>query len=547
MGSARVARRLAVRAGGRGHRGGDGASADFGFFQAGPTRSDVLHPLDCRDHVDGAEDRPPAVAGLLHERAALQPALGAVGRAVAAKAAANDIEPEQLEPVLDADETQRSGRRWAGRAGRRAGSGPGRAPHRLIGLKQVTTMRPSGISTRETSRSTSCGSSENSRMWGRVTRSMLWVSKRQFVEAAQQLAGIRMGVARAVGGRRGRQAPVPRTACGSRAACRWRGGPSARRGSRRCPPRPGRTGATPIPARIGRAARRAPFFPIYNRSVGHRALMLKVEPIPAFQDNYIWAIHDGHSAAIVDPGEAAPVARFLAERGLALGAIVITHHHGDHQGGVADLLAAHPEGARWRPGAGGRPGRRAYRPPHPGGARGRHGDAAPSGRQLPRDRRTRRIPPAMWPMRATCPAPARWCSAATPSSPAAAGGCSRAPRRKCWPRWTSWPRCRATPASIAPTSTRAAMYALRRPWSRPTRTSPPRAARVDALREAGTPNRADHRGARARGQSFLRSREPQVRRAVAAQGADIEYRRGGFRRAARLEGQLPLSGAQAPR
>ncbi|CAG2151410.1 hydroxyacylglutathione hydrolase [Cupriavidus plantarum] len=72
--------------------------------------------------------------------------------------------------------------------------------------------------------------------------------------------------------------------------------------------------------------------------------MLKVEPIPAFQDNYIWAIHDGHSAAIVDPGEAAPVERFLAERGLALGAIVITHHHGDHQGGVADLLAAHPNG-----------------------------------------------------------------------------------------------------------------------------------------------------------------------------------------------------------
>ncbi|WP_354685423.1 hydroxyacylglutathione hydrolase [Cupriavidus necator] len=70
--------------------------------------------------------------------------------------------------------------------------------------------------------------------------------------------------------------------------------------------------------------------------------MLKVEPIPAFQDNYIWAIHDGHRAAVVDPGEAAPVERFLAQKGLALGAIVITHHHGDHQGGVAELLAAHP-------------------------------------------------------------------------------------------------------------------------------------------------------------------------------------------------------------
>ena len=70
--------------------------------------------------------------------------------------------------------------------------------------------------------------------------------------------------------------------------------------------------------------------------------MLKVEPIPAFQDNYIWAIHDGHCAAVVDPGEAAPVEAFLAREGLTLGAIVITHHHGDHQGGVAGLLAAHP-------------------------------------------------------------------------------------------------------------------------------------------------------------------------------------------------------------
>ncbi|AOZ07025.1 hydroxyacylglutathione hydrolase [Cupriavidus malaysiensis] len=70
--------------------------------------------------------------------------------------------------------------------------------------------------------------------------------------------------------------------------------------------------------------------------------MLRVEPIPAFQDNYIWAIHDGHCAAVVDPGEAGPVERFLAQHRLALGAIVITHHHGDHQGGVADLLQAHP-------------------------------------------------------------------------------------------------------------------------------------------------------------------------------------------------------------
>lgn len=77
--------------------------------------------------------------------------------------------------------------------------------------------------------------------------------------------------------------------------------------------------------------------------------MLKVEPIPAFQDNYIWAIHDGHAVAVVDPGEAAPVEDFLARNGLALGAIVITHHHGDHQGGVEALLQRHPSGPDGKP------------------------------------------------------------------------------------------------------------------------------------------------------------------------------------------------------
>ena len=77
--------------------------------------------------------------------------------------------------------------------------------------------------------------------------------------------------------------------------------------------------------------------------------MFKVEPIAAFQDNYIWAIHDGRVAAVVDPGEAAPVEAFLSRHRLALGAIVITHHHGDHQGGVAALLARHPGGPDGKP------------------------------------------------------------------------------------------------------------------------------------------------------------------------------------------------------
>ncbi len=67
--------------------------------------------------------------------------------------------------------------------------------------------------------------------------------------------------------------------------------------------------------------------------------MINVHPIPAFRDNYIWALHDGTHAAIVDPGDAAPVLEFLCVQKLALCAIIITHHHNDHVGGNRDLLA----------------------------------------------------------------------------------------------------------------------------------------------------------------------------------------------------------------
>lgn len=64
---------------------------------------------------------------------------------------------------------------------------------------------------------------------------------------------------------------------------------------------------------------------------------MNLEPLPAFNDNYIWMLHDGAQALVVDPGDAAPVLHVLQARGLQLAAILVTHHHGDHTDGVAAL------------------------------------------------------------------------------------------------------------------------------------------------------------------------------------------------------------------
>lgn len=62
--------------------------------------------------------------------------------------------------------------------------------------------------------------------------------------------------------------------------------------------------------------------------------------LPAFEDNYLWLLHDGQRALVVDPGDAAPVQEALGRLGLRLHGILVTHHHGDHTGGVAALREA---------------------------------------------------------------------------------------------------------------------------------------------------------------------------------------------------------------
>ena len=59
--------------------------------------------------------------------------------------------------------------------------------------------------------------------------------------------------------------------------------------------------------------------------------------LPAFNDNYIWMLHDGRDAMVVDPGDSAPVLAALSFLSLNLEAILVTHHHGDHVGGVDAL------------------------------------------------------------------------------------------------------------------------------------------------------------------------------------------------------------------
>lgn len=72
--------------------------------------------------------------------------------------------------------------------------------------------------------------------------------------------------------------------------------------------------------------------------------MLNVQGVPAFNDNYIWLIRhpDKPQVAIVDPGDAKPVIAAIKAEGLEPIAILITHHHWDHVGGIADLLANYP-------------------------------------------------------------------------------------------------------------------------------------------------------------------------------------------------------------
>ena len=70
--------------------------------------------------------------------------------------------------------------------------------------------------------------------------------------------------------------------------------------------------------------------------------MFAITAIPAFTDNYLWLLQDGSRAVVVDPGDASPVIRELETRGLELAAVLITHWHPDHTGGLKTLTQKFP-------------------------------------------------------------------------------------------------------------------------------------------------------------------------------------------------------------
>ncbi|QMT60001.1 hydroxyacylglutathione hydrolase [Legionella sp. PC997] len=78
---------------------------------------------------------------------------------------------------------------------------------------------------------------------------------------------------------------------------------------------------------------------------------MNIYPIPAFSDNYIWAIIDKAAGTFdcVDPGDAEPVVQFAHTHQLQLDSILLTHHHHDHIGGVSQLLKVYPSCAVYGP------------------------------------------------------------------------------------------------------------------------------------------------------------------------------------------------------
>jgi len=73
--------------------------------------------------------------------------------------------------------------------------------------------------------------------------------------------------------------------------------------------------------------------------------MLLIWPVPIFDDNYVWILEreGSNRVVVVDPGDGAPIIDALSQRDLEVAAVLVTHHHQDHVGGLPELIRCfHP-------------------------------------------------------------------------------------------------------------------------------------------------------------------------------------------------------------
>jgi hydroxyacylglutathione hydrolase len=70
--------------------------------------------------------------------------------------------------------------------------------------------------------------------------------------------------------------------------------------------------------------------------------MINIEPIKAFDDNYIWLMTTNEGSIVIDPGECIGLLKTIEKKNIKLDAVLITHHHYDHTGGIEELLIKYP-------------------------------------------------------------------------------------------------------------------------------------------------------------------------------------------------------------
>src|SRR5262245_56275314 len=202
-------------------------------------------------------------------------------------------------------------------------------------LNPEMTTWPSGISTRSTSRSTSCGWAWSSRTCGSTTRSTLCdasgscrgsaASPAPCSRASEKRNGMRFCRRKSTSGRPTCTARKPNTS--STALSYWA---SSQR-------------STYAPWGVdshSESDERPPplyFAPFCTKELRSMLQAVTVVPVAGFNDSYVWRLRTPSDPSVADHAEALPVLHHLQREKLKLAAILATHHHPDHVGGIAEL------------------------------------------------------------------------------------------------------------------------------------------------------------------------------------------------------------------